>query len=187
MTDSPRDEVIVAHIHEPLEVVLQHDDDWTLVMRREFPYPVEKLWRMITEPGLLARWSPVVPDRALTSPGPATCRENPGDDPLDAEVLIADAPRKLVHRWNTDILSWTISRTPSGSHLELRQQLSDHRPAARYAGGWQVCLGRLAAEEDGIERERVVSERAWAYGCQALIARHQATLGGALDEETGRR
>ena len=187
MTDSPRDEVVVAHIHEPLEVVLQHDGDWTLVLRREFPHPVEKLWRMITEPELLARWSPIVPDRALTSPGQATCRENPGDDPLDAEVLIADAPRKLVHRWGIDVVSWTISHTPSGSRLELRQQLSDHRPAAMYAGGWQVCLGRLAAEEDGVERERVVGERAWAYGCQALIEHHQVTLGEALEKDVKRR
>ncbi|MFC0534136.1 SRPBCC domain-containing protein [Phytohabitans kaempferiae] len=177
MTDNPRDEVIAAQIHSPIEVLLLHDEpDWTLVMRRRFPHPPERLWRMITEPERLARWSPVVPDRTLNEPGPATCREHPDDDPLDAEVLIADAPRKLVHRWGREILDWTITRTEGGATLELRQTLDEHTRATLYAAGWQVCLGRLAADEDGVDRERVVGERAWAYGCQELIERYQNTL-----------
>lgn len=177
MTENPRDEVIAAQIHSPIEVLLQHDEaDWTLIMRRPFPHPPEKLWQMITEPERLARWSPVVPDRPLDEPGPATCREHPHDDPLDAEVLIADAPRKLVHRWGPEILAWTITRTENGATLELRQTLSDHTRASLNAAGWQVCLGRLAADQDGIERERVVGDRALDYGCQELIERYQATL-----------
>lgn len=177
MIDKPGDETVAAQIHAPIEVLLQHDEpDWTLIMRRHFPHPPEKLWRMITDPDRLARWSPVVPDRPLTTLGPAKCRENPGDDPLDAEVLIADAPRKLVHRWGPEVLGWTITGTADGATLELRQTLSDHARASLHAAGWQVCLGRLAAEEDGVERERVVGERAWAYGCQELIERYQNTL-----------
>lgn len=34
-------------------------------MRREFPQSPERLWQMLTDPARLARWSPVVPDRAL--------------------------------------------------------------------------------------------------------------------------
>ncbi len=177
MTDQPPDEAIAAQIRAPLEVLLQHDEpEWTLVIRRRFPHPPEKLWRMITQPESLARWSPVVPDRPLTTTGPATCRENPGDDPLDASVLIADPPRKLVHRWGPGLLEWTITGTTQGAALELRQTLSDHDRAGRYAAGWQVCLGRLAAEDEGVQRERVVGERARAYGCQALIEQHRNAL-----------
>lgn len=173
MTEIPPDEVVAEQIRLPLEVFLQHDEsDWTLLMRRRFPHSPEKLWRMITEPGLLARWSPVVPDRVLDHPGPATCRENPEDQPLDAEVLIADAPRKLVHRWDAEILSWSIVRTDDGAVLELRQSLSDPTRVSQYAAGWHVCLGRLAAEEDGVDHERVVGERSWSYGCGDLIERY---------------
>ncbi len=180
MTDEPRDEAIAQQIHAPIEVLLQHDDaDWTLVMRRAFPHPPEKLWRMITEPELLARWSPIVASRRLDTPGPATCRENPGDAPLDAEVLIADAPRKLVHRWGADVVAWTITHGAAGSILELRQTLSDHSHVSMNAAGWQVCLGRLGAEEDGVDHERVVGQRAWAYGCQELIDHYRATLATA--------
>lgn len=175
MTEDSRDEVIAAQIHAPIEVLLQHDGpDWTLIMRRHFPHSPDKLWRMITQPECLARWSPIVPDRPLDAPGPATCRENPDGEAYDAEVLIADAPRKLVHRWGPEILAWTIMHADGGAILELRQTLSDHTFASQNAGGWQVCLGRLAAEDETIQRERVVGMRALAYGCQELIERYQA-------------
>ncbi|QZY52375.1 SRPBCC domain-containing protein [Leucobacter tenebrionis] len=178
MADEPRDEEIARQVHSPVDVLLQQDGaEWTLVMRRAFPHTPEELWRMLTEPDRLARWSPVVPDRVLDSPGPATCREHPHDTPIDAEVLIADTPRKLVHRWGPELLSWTITHAPAGGAvLELRQTLADHGRASLYAAGWRVCLGRLAAEEDGTDRERVVGDRAWAYGCRELIEHYDATL-----------
>ena len=145
-------------------------------MRRRFPHDPQRLWAMITDPERLARWSPIVPDRPLTTPGPASCRETPGDDRIDAEVLVVDAPRRLVHRWGPGLLSWTIAPAEGGAIRELRQTLREPGYASVYAGGWQVCLGRLAAEEHRVERERVVGERARAYGCQELIERHRAAL-----------
>ncbi len=180
MTDEPRDEAIAAQVHAPIDVLLEQEgQQWTLVMRRRFPHSPRKLWQMLTDPALLARWSPIVPDRPLNEPGPATCRENPGDDPRDAEVLVAEAPRRLVHRWDAELLAWTITPDGDGATLELRQTLSDHTWASLAAAGWQVCLGRLAAETEGVERVRVVGERAWDYGCRDLIEQYRGAFATA--------
>ena len=40
-----------------------------------------RLWEFLTEPELLATWSPVVPDRVLAVVGPAWSRETPEADP----------------------------------------------------------------------------------------------------------
>ena len=172
MTDTspaPRDEIIAAQVRAPIEVLLEPDQDrWTLVMRRRVSRSPLQLWATLTQPAELARWSPIVPDRPLTGPGPAGCRENPGDDPIDAEVLVVDVPRQLVHRWGSDLLRWTL--TPDGGDatvLELRQTVGETTPAVMVAAGWQVCLGRLAAE-DGTDRERPTGQRAMAYGWQDL-------------------
>jgi uncharacterized protein YndB with AHSA1/START domain len=179
MTDTPLDETIAAQIHAPVEVLLEHgESQWTLVMRRHFPHSPQKLWQMITDPERLARWSPVVPNRPLTEPGPATCREEADSDPLNAEVLIADAPRRLVHRWGSELLAWTINPVKGGATLELRHTLTDRSQASQFAAGWQVCLGRLAAEDDRIRRERVVGERARDYRCQELLERYETALTG---------
>lgn len=175
MTDHPLppDEVIAEQIHAPMEVVLELEDDrWTLVMRRRFRHAPQKLWAMLTEPAGLARWSPIVPNRPLTEPGPATCRENPGDAPIDAEVLVADAPRLLVHRWGADLLRWTLAADGDHTILELRQTTGDRPGAVMLAAGWQVCLARLAAE-DGTDRERPTGQRALAYGWQKLHDEYQ--------------
>jgi uncharacterized protein YndB with AHSA1/START domain len=128
---------------------------------------------MLVDPAHLRRWSPVVPDRPLTSPGPATCRENPGDEPNDAEVLVVEPPHTLVHQWGDDLLRWTITPAEGGAVLELRQTFDDRAAAASYAAGWQVCLGRLAAEDDS-PRERVTGPRALDYGWPDLRERYDA-------------
>ena len=188
MTDhpqSPRDEVIAAQVQAPMEVLLELDEDrWTLVMRRRFPHAPQRLWAMLTEPARLARWSPIVPDRPLTEPGPATCRENPGDDPIDAEVLACDAPRLLVHRWGPDLLRWTLTLDGDHTVLELRHTTGERPAAALLAAGWQVCLGRLAAEDDS-GRERPTGRRAMAYGWQELHDRYRSRFSRQAGPEGG--
>ncbi|KAB1643907.1 hypothetical protein F8O05_03650 [Gulosibacter chungangensis] len=50
----------------------------------------------------------------------------------------------------------------------MRQTLLDRSFASLAASGWRVCLGRLAAEEEGVDRERVVGKRAFDYGFDEL-------------------
>ncbi|WNM25891.1 SRPBCC domain-containing protein [Demequina capsici] len=176
MTEHAPDDALVAAIHEPIETLLEAEEGrWTLVMRRQFPHTPERLWAMLTEPERLALWSPIVPNRSLATVGPATSRENPGDAPVDTEVLSVDAPRELVHRWRDDVLRWTITPDRGGAIVELRQSFADRALSPDYAAGWQVCLGRLAAE-DGTPRERPTGRRALAYGWQDLRDGYRSQL-----------
>ncbi|MFH0412361.1 SRPBCC domain-containing protein [Corynebacterium sp. L4756] len=177
MNANTRDEVIFEHIQAPIFVEVAHGDAGAeLVMRRDYLHAPDKLWDLITQPDLLAHWSPIVPDRVLNTAGSAVCRENPEDEPNNAEVLEAVAPQKLIHHWGDDVVTWTISPTESGASLELRQSLGDEQFASMLAAGWQVCLGRLAPEEDGVDRERVVGQRAKAYGWEELNEHYQKSL-----------
>ncbi|MGO1543592.1 MAG: SRPBCC domain-containing protein [Gulosibacter sp.] len=178
MSDSRPDEAILKQIHAPIEVRLDTDESGsTLTMRREFSHSAGFLWQMLTESELLNRWSPIVPDRAFDSLGPSTSRESPDTDPFDTEVLVVDRPRKLAHRWGEETIQWTIFEGPEGASLEMRQTLLDRSFASLAASGWRVCFGRLAAEEDGVERERVVGERALAYGFDELNEQYAAQFG----------
>lgn len=185
MTDDqepPRDEAIAAQVRAPIEVLLELEKDrWTIVMRRRFSHESQRLWAMLTDPAKLVLWSPIVPDRPLTDPGPATSRENLGDDPVDAEVLIADPPRLLVHRWGADLLQWTLIPDDDGTVLELQQTTHEHAAATMLAAGWQVCLARLAAE-DGTDRERPTGRRAMAYGWQELHDEHRSRFSDGNDK-----
>lgn len=180
MSNRPIDQTILNEIQRDIDVQLDRDGDaWVLTMRRRLAQRPELVWRMLTEPDLLARWSPIVPDRPFTIVGPARSRENPGDESVDAEVLEVDPPRLLVHRWGSDTLRWSVSADGAGSILQLQQRSADRAYAASLAGGWQVCFGTLAAIGDGTERERVVGQRAMDYGWQELHDRYQARFAKA--------
>jgi uncharacterized protein YndB with AHSA1/START domain len=167
---------------------------WTLTMTSELRHLADRVWPMLTEPGRLAIWSPVVPDRSLTSLGPATSHETPEQPAVDAEVTVSDPPRELVHRWGGDRLRWTLVPVPDGCLLTLEQTFDARAEAGMYAAGWHLCLSVLAAALDGHDVERIVGTRALDHGWQGLRERYDALFGEGGGEapispctSTGRR
>jgi uncharacterized protein YndB with AHSA1/START domain len=166
---------IAAH---PAEASLtEADGRWVLTMTRELAHPPERVWPMLTEPEQLSRWSPVVPDRPLTSAGPAVAHETPDDAGADATVLTCDPPRELVHRWGDHLLRWVIAPVPGGSRLTLEQTFDERTDCAMYAAGWHLCLAVLILVDGGQDVDRVTGERAHDYGWAELRDRYQARLG----------
>ena len=146
------------------------DDDgtWVLTMTRSLPRPAEQVWPWLTEPERLAQWSPIVPDRPLTGRGPAESRENPGDEPVDAEVLEVNPPVELIHRWGDHSIRWTLTPTDNGCVLTLEQRFGEVEFAPMTAGGWHLCLAVLAVTVDDHPVGRVVGADADAYDWQRL-------------------
>jgi uncharacterized protein YndB with AHSA1/START domain len=149
---------------------------WVLTMTRELPHAVERVWSKVTEPEELRKWSPVVPDRPLTSLGPATAREHPYSDAVDAEVLVSDPPHELAHRWGVHVLRWTLAPTETGCLLTLEHTFDEPGERGSFAAGWHLCLAVLTALLEGHEVERVVGSRAADYGWRSLEARYRAIL-----------
>ncbi len=148
-------------------------DRWVLRMTRELAHDVERVWFKLTEPDELRKWSPIIPDHSLTSVGPATARESPDRDAVDAEVLVSDRPRELSHRWGPHILRWTLTPTASGS---LEHTFDERADRGSFGAGWHLCLAVLSAVLDGHDVERVVGSRAIDYDWQSLEARYRASL-----------
>jgi uncharacterized protein YndB with AHSA1/START domain len=133
---------------------------------------------MLTEPTRLARWSPLVPDRVLDSLGPATARENPDDEPHDAEVLVLDPPRELVHRSGDDLMRWTLEPDGEGTLLTLQHGFGERPDASKFAAGWHICFGTLAALEQDDTVGRVVGEEATAYDWERLRDAYDKVFAG---------
>jgi uncharacterized protein YndB with AHSA1/START domain len=143
-----------------------HGEAWVLTLTRDFAHPAEVVWPWLVEPERLARWSPIVPDRAFDDPGPRQVRENPGDEATDGAVISVDPPHELVHRWGEDLVRWHLAPTDSGCRLTLEQTMRQRGPAAMNAAGWDVCLTVLDEVLDGADTPRATgpaaAERGWA-------------------------
>ncbi|WP_041782462.1 SRPBCC domain-containing protein [Mycolicibacterium chubuense] len=137
-------------------------------MTRTLPHRADVVWRWLTDPQRLARWSPVVPDAPLTSIGARQIRERPDGDPVDGEVLAVDAPHELVHRWGDDVLRWRLTDSDTGCTLTLEHRMADRGPAPMNAAGWHVCFDVLEPVLAGADVPRRVGPDALAVGWEAL-------------------
>jgi uncharacterized protein YndB with AHSA1/START domain len=160
-----------------LDATLEHRDDaWVLTMTRQLRHPATVVWPWLTDPARLARWSPVVPDAAFDAVGARLVREQPGDEPVDGEVLSVDAPHVLVHRWGPNVLRWQLTDTDAGCVLTLEQSMAEPDPAAMSAAGWHVCFDVLEPALDGGDGARIVGADAMAVGWEALRDRYASQL-----------
>jgi uncharacterized protein YndB with AHSA1/START domain len=132
----------------------------SVVIEREIPFPVEKLWRALTQPHLIEEWlmkndfKPVV--------GHSFNLRGEWGGVLDCEVLAVEPNRSLSYTWNhsnedpaydlRSVVTFTLTPTDGGTRLRMEQ--SGFRPDQKQAfgganAGWQ---GFFAALEDVLAR-----------------------------------
>jgi len=154
-----------------LPVVVEPADQ-AVIMAIDLSGSAERIWAHLTDPDLLATWSPIVPERPLTEVGPVLARESPDSDPFTADVLATAGDHALSHRFGDDTLEWLIDQ----GRLTLLLRLTDPSTAPLQLAGWQVCLGVLDARLEGHEQERIVGQDALAHGWAQLRARYAREL-----------
>ena len=131
-----------------------------------------QIWAHLTDPELLATWSPIVPERPLTEVGPVLSREHPGDDPVAADVLATAGDHARTHRWGDDLMEWLIDE----ARVTLMMKLASPQYAPTYLAGWQVCLAVLGARLEGIDQPRIVGQDALEHGWRELRDRYAEEL-----------
>lgn len=145
------------------------------------------LFRYLTEPDLLALWSPIVPDRPLTAVGTAVARESP-DAPTSTAYVVSVVPgQEVTHRWGRDTLRWRLIDggviESDGCRLKLEQELERPEYASKYAAGWHVCLAVLDALLAGEKQERIVGADALDHGWRELRRTYWEQLPGQSDQD----
>ena len=126
----------------------------SVVVEREVPFPLEKIWRALTQPHLIEEWlmksdfKPVVGHRF-------NLRGDWGGV-LDCEVLTVEQNRTLSYTWNfahidaafnlQSVVTFTLTPTRTGTHLRMEQL--GFRPEQRQAyggaiAGWQQFFAKL--------------------------------------------
>lgn len=154
----------------PVAVDLTED---AVMLETDLSGTAEQIWAHLTDPELLATWSPIVPERALTEPGPVLSRENPGEDPVSADVLATAGEHALSHRWGDDLLEWLVDE----ARVTLLMKLAEPQQAPSSIAGWQVCLAVLDARLDGVDQARIVGRDALEHGWTQLRDRYAEELG----------
>jgi uncharacterized protein YndB with AHSA1/START domain len=120
----------------------------------DLPHSPEKVWRALTDPVLLAEWLLPVFDLKLEPGATFTLKTQPypgWDGIVNCRILEIEAQKKISYTWVVGfgldtVVTFTLTPTPSGTHLSLVQ--SGFKPdqkknfgGARY--GWKMMGGKL--------------------------------------------
>ena len=125
----------------------QATETLSVVVEREFPFPLERLWRALTQPHLIEEWL-MKNDFEPTVDHKFNLRGDWGA--VDCQVLKIQPMRTLSYSWGAhgleSVVTWTLTPTNTGTHLRMEQ--SGFRPDQQqaYQGakfGWQKFFGSL--------------------------------------------
>ncbi len=119
----------------------------------ELPHAPEKVWRALTDPGLLAQWLLPVVDFELEPGSAFTFKTQPypgWDGTVNCRFVEIEAYRRLSYTWTVPFLdtvvTFTLTPTASGTRLSLvqsgfRAEQKQEFGGARY--GWKMMGGKL--------------------------------------------
>jgi uncharacterized protein YndB with AHSA1/START domain len=126
-----------------------------IAIEEALPYPVETVWRALTDPVALAEWvmpvegfAPVVGQRFTFR-----ARPMPGwDGVINCEVLAVEPPHRLVLRWqgsqmrNPTTVTWALTASGGGTLLRIEHQGFDGLGGAvlrlMHRSGWRGMVRR---------------------------------------------
>lgn len=135
----------------------------SLVIEKELPHPLEKVWRALTQGPLIKEWlmdndlQPVVGHKFHFRATPRP----PWNGVIDCEVLVVEPNKKFSYRWNSlgleSVVVWTLVATSSGTLVRMEQ--SGFRPdqEANYQGanyGWHKFISGLERVIAGLPIEK---------------------------------
>jgi uncharacterized protein YndB with AHSA1/START domain len=148
-----------------------------LRFERRLGHSVERVWRAITEPEELRRWSPDVPKWDLQEGATFTNEAGQGG----GRITELDPPRLLAYSWETDIFRFELQPDGDGCLLVFTHVFDDRAFGAQHAAGWEAYLMRLDVHLSG----GFLSEEDAHEGVSELHERYAEAFG--LDPEVGRR
>jgi uncharacterized protein YndB with AHSA1/START domain len=125
----------------------------SLVIEREMPHPLEKVWRALSEGPLIAQWMMENDFQAVVGHS-FTFRATPAPNwngIVECEVLLVEPNRSLSYRWGVAglepwIVTLTLTPTPVGTHLRMEQSGFRADQTAAFKGaqyGWNKFIGNL--------------------------------------------
>jgi uncharacterized protein YndB with AHSA1/START domain len=121
-----------------------------------YPYPVERVWRALTDSRALAKW--LMPNDFEPRLGHKFCfvREPRGAERevIECQVVELQRPVRLAYTWQDQsgrppsIVTWTLTPLAEGTHLRLEHRESD----TAVAGDWHGPLEALETLLSEIQR-----------------------------------
>lgn len=123
-----------------LAEIQQVNDETVAEFHRDFPYPIQEVWTMLTDNDHLVEWFSELRIHELAEGGKLLFDIGDGsyEEMTITEVKI---PTVWEFTWDKNLIRFNLSENPRGTHLVLKEymkEVTEH--TARDIAGWHVCL-----------------------------------------------
>ena len=158
------------------------DDRFELTLERKLAHPVEKVWRVLTEPELLCQWFPcdVVGEWKVGADLQFIFRHGEGEglseEELRGKVLAVEPPHLLEFSWGQHHFRCQLTADGDGCHLRFTESLTDPSQGARNAAGWEMCFENTEAVLQGVEVALFVYE-VWKTKFEKYVKKFEPEMG----------
>lgn len=113
-------------------------------IERDYPHPIEKVWRAVTTPEHLGQWFPSPVELELRPGG--EMRFGAFEGPSGSgTVEVVEPPRRLTFTWETDRIMFELTSIGDGTRFVLTHAFDDRYGAPSFATGWEQCLAGLSS------------------------------------------
>ncbi len=159
---------------------------FTLTVERRFAHPIEKVWRVVTEAGLLNQWFPCDVVGAWEVGARLDFNFRNGEEEglpeeyLHGEVLAVDEPRLLEYTWGTHVMRYELVPDGDGCLLRLSESFDDASWGARNAAGWEMCIDTLQLVLDGAELVKFAAD-VWKAKFARYVEKFEPQFGHQTD------
>ena len=133
----------------------QTNDSKTVIVEREMPHALEKIWRALTQGKLIEEWlmkndfEPVVGHRFELRADWGT---------VECQVLAVEPNRTLSYTWEAfglkSVVTWTLATTGAGTQVRMEQSGFREEQQQAYQGakyGWQKFFAGLERVAGGLQ------------------------------------
>lgn len=133
-----------------LAEIKQQNNKTVVELNRDFPYPIETVWQMLTDNAYLAKWFNELRIESLSEGGKIVFDLGNGHFE-EMTITQVKVPTVLTFTWDKELVSFQLNETAeSSTHLifkEFIDTVTEHTP--RDIAGWHVCLDVIRALLDG--------------------------------------
>ncbi len=119
----------------------------SVVIERDLPFPLERVWRAISDPELMAEWLMSTDFQPHIG---AEFRFTAAWGEIECRVIDVQPMERLSYTWNAFELcsevTWSFAPTPMGTHLRMEQSgflLNQKQEFGGARSGWAAFLDNL--------------------------------------------
>ena len=121
----------------------------SVVITRDLPFPVERVWRALTDPALMAEWL-MQTDFTPVEGADFTFSAAWADLTINCQVVAIQPLQELSYRWQAEgldsIVTWTLAPITAGTHLRMEHTGFTRDQGRAYGGardGWARFISNL--------------------------------------------